>query len=150
MILALNSGRTISAVARSSNHSRTTVYRWLRLYQHHRDPWVLSNLHSSREIRVAPEAAMTLNAMSGGREARGALNLDQAARRKLWQDAHIASDPVRRKHAAILWALDRGIRDSHVAHVAGMSRQAVHRIRRKFEANQAKKGSPHETDHKAR
>lgn len=130
MLLALDRGMPLSSVARSAGYARTTVYYWLRLYLHHRDPATLAGRDSATAGRRGAEMAAAMNAMPGDREAAGVLGLDEAARHALRLDAEVDPDPALRRRAAILWALERGVAASHVAHVAGTSRRNVCRMRR--------------------
>lgn len=131
-ILALDAGTRVASVARLAGCSRTTVYAWLRLYQYHRNPEALSGSQSGSQWyhsgRRGFEVAAALNAMEGRRSVRSGLGLEKPARHALRLDAHIAADPRQRRRSAILWSLDRGIPPAHVAHVAGISRQAVHQM----------------------
>lgn len=131
MILAVDRGDSAASVARSAGCSRTTVKYWVRLYRHHRDPGALSGGRSDKIGRRAIEMAAALNAMAGRAAKARVLGLDPEGRRRLRLDAEIAPDPTQRRRAAILWAVERGVPAPHVAHVAGISRQAVHQMRSK-------------------
>ena len=130
MILAVDRGTPVSSVARLAGCSRTSVYYWIRLYRHHRDPEALANAHSRGLGQWDAEVAAMLNAIEGREPP---LPSVEAATTGLLLrlDATIAADPRRRRKAAILWALDRGVPPTHVARVAKVSRQAIHQLRRR-------------------
>lgn len=128
VILSLDAGKSVASVARLAGCSRTTVYTWLRLYEQHRNPQALRGSELERIGQRGFEISAALNAMPGNLKSARGLGLDVKARNALRLDAMVAPDAKRRRRSAMLWALDRGVPLPHVAHVAGVSRQAVHQL----------------------
>ena len=132
MLLALDRGSTLSAVARSSRCQWSTVKFWLSRYLENRTPACLLDARNpavrrsqSPLIPIRARAVLAL-AESAPASSPGHLGLDPSARDALLHAARATSDPAARLRSSQLLALDRGVAASVIARASGCRRTTIH------------------------